>query len=73
MPMPVINGGRAQRNTRRPGSVTSLPERIGDEIDGVPQLEQRANAVVFAEGGAPGLEERLRRDHQDAHLVDSQL
>ena len=43
------------------------PERIGDEVDGVPEIEQGADAVVFAERGAPGLEERLRRNHEDFH------
>ncbi len=33
------------------------------------QLEQGANAMVFAERRAPGLEERLRRDHEDLHAV----
>ena len=46
---------------------TRPAERIRDEIDRVPELEQRADAVVLAERRAPGLEERLRRDHQDAH------
>ena len=42
-------------------------ERIRDEIDGMAELEQRTDAVVLAERRAPGLEERLRRDHQDFH------
>jgi hypothetical protein len=44
-----------------------VAERIGDKIDGVPQRGQRADTMVFGEGGAPGLEERLRRNHQDVH------
>ena len=35
----------------------------------MPELEQRADAVVFAERGAPGFEERLRGNHQDVHRV----
>jgi len=42
-------------------------ERIRDQIHRVAQREQGADAMVLAERGAPGLEERLRRDHQDAH------
>ena len=45
------------------------PERIGDEIDGMAQVEERADTVILAERRSPGLEERLRRNHQNAHLV----
>jgi hypothetical protein len=44
-----------------------LAEGIGDEVDGMPELEQGADPVVLAERRAAGLEERLRGDHQDAH------
>ena len=50
-----------------PGHLDVTPERVGDEIHRVPQRRQRADAVKFGEGRAPGLEERLRRDHQDVH------
>ena len=33
------------------------------------ELEQGADAVVLAERRAPGLEERLRRDHQDLRML----
>ena len=33
----------------------------------MPQLEESPDAVVFTEGRAPGLEERLRRNHEDFH------
>ena len=46
-----------------------LPERIGDEIDLVPEIGERADAVELAERRAARLEERLGRDHQDAHAV----
>ena len=42
-------------------------ERIGHEIDLVPELGERPDAMEFAERRSPGLEERLRRDHQNAH------
>ena len=34
-----------------------------------PSSSERADAVVLAERRAPGLEERLRGDHQDAHRM----
>jgi hypothetical protein len=37
------------------------------EIDRVSELEERADAVVFAERGASGLKKGLRGDHQDVH------
>ena len=46
-----------------------VTERIGDEIDGVSERRQRANAMELGERRAPRLEERLRRDHQDVHQV----
>ena len=44
-------------------------ERIRDEIDGVTQLDERADPVVLGEWSAPGLEEWLRRDHEDFHSL----
>ena len=44
-----------------------LAERIGDEIDLVPERGERPDAVKFAERRAARLEERLGRDHQNAH------
>jgi hypothetical protein len=66
------------RHERRPGAAEDtkprhrdvMAERIGHQIDGVTQLDERADAVVLAEGGAPGLEERLRRNHENAHLTN---
>ena len=57
----------AQRNTRRPGIVDVLAERIGDEIDLMAERGQRADAMKLAERRAARLEERLGRDHQNAH------
>ena len=69
MPMCRTNGGRRQRKTREPGQLDVAAERIRHQIDGVAERDQRADAVVFAERRAPGLEERLRRDHQDVHAA----
>ena len=46
-----------------------LAEGVGHEIDGVPQLDERADPVVLGEWSAPGLEKRLRRDHEDFHSL----
>ena len=43
------------------------PERIRDQVDGVPEIDECPDPVVLAERGAPGLEEGLRRDHEDFH------
>src|SRR5205814_1173 len=44
-------------------------ERIRDEIDLMPERRQRLDAVVLAERRPARLEERLGRDHQNAHGV----
>ena len=44
-----------------------LSKRIRDQIDLVPERGQRPEAMKLAEGSAARLEERLGRDHQDAH------
>ena len=44
-----------------------LAERIRDEIDLVAERGERADAVKLAERRAARLEERLGRDHQNAH------
>ena len=49
------------------GKLNVAAERIRDEVDLVPQFAEGLDAVVLAEGGAARLEERLRREHQDAH------
>jgi hypothetical protein len=49
--------------------VDVFAEWIGDEVDRVPEIQQRADAVIFAEWGAPRLEERLGGDHQNPHQV----
>ncbi len=46
-----------------------LAERVGDEIDLMPEIGEGADAVKLAEGRAARLEKRLGRDHQDAHAV----
>jgi hypothetical protein len=33
------------------------------------EFQERTDAVVLAERGAPRLEKRLRRNHQDFHVV----
>jgi hypothetical protein len=38
-------------------------------VYGVAQRVKRRDAVVFAELRAAGLEKRLRRQHQDFHVV----
>jgi len=45
-----------------------LTERIGNEIDLVAKSGERANAVELAERRPARLEERLGRDHQNAHV-----
>ena len=62
----MTNGGRSDRKMRRFGSVDVAADRIGDQIDVMAELAERLDAVVFAERGAARLEERLRREHQDA-------
>ena len=52
---------------REPGHLDVTPERVGDQIDGVTERDERLDAVEFAERGAPRLEERLGRNHQDVH------
>jgi hypothetical protein len=52
------------------GHLDTLPERVRDQINGMPELDERANAMILAERGAPGLEERLRRDHQNPHGIN---
>ena len=68
---PILTS-RDERRTRRTEHAQArhrdVPaERIGDEIDGMAEIEKRADAVILAERGAPRLEERLGRDHQDPH------
>ncbi len=61
-------------NERRPraakdaqaGHLHVVTERIGDEIDLMAEGRQRADAMKLAEGRSTRLEERLRRDHQNA-------
>ena len=61
------NGGRQARKIRQVGDVHVPSDGIGDQIDLVPQFGQSLEPVVFAERGAARLEERLGREHQDAH------
>ena len=42
-------------------------DRIGHQVDVMAELAERFDAVVLAEGRAARLEERLGREHQDAH------
>ncbi len=73
MRTPRTNGGRTHRKTRSPGSVDVLAERVRDEVDRVARASvERPDPVVFAERRPPGLEERLRRDHQYAHGLNGQ-
>jgi hypothetical protein len=53
MPMPVISGG-ARSGSRAARQRNVAPERVRDEIDRMPQLEQGADTMVLAEGSAPG-------------------
>ena len=52
---------------RQIGQLDITADRIGHEIDVMAELAERFDAVVLAEGRAARLEERLRREHQDAH------
>ena len=63
-------GERAAGGTERGATPAGRrrPERIGNQVDGVPEIDECPDAVVFAERGAPGLEEGLRRDHEDFHV-----
>jgi hypothetical protein len=47
------------------------PDRIRDQVHLMPQINEGLDAVEFAEGRAPGLEKRLRRQHQDAKRTGS--
>jgi hypothetical protein len=60
-------GGAQTAEDAQAGHLDVFTERIGDEIDGMAQRRQRSDAVELGERGAPGLEERLGRDHQDVH------
>ena len=61
------NGGRRHRKTRRPGIDTSRPNGYVTRSTVWPSSSKRANAMVFAERRSPGLEERLRGNHEDSH------
>ena len=52
-------GSRAERN----------PIFQGGQVDLVPERRQGPDTMEFAERCAARLEERLRRDHQDAHSL----
>ncbi len=51
----------------QPGHRHVAAERVGHEVNRMAELEKRPNAVVFAERRSPGLEKRLRSDHEDFH------
>ena len=51
----------------QPGHRDVVAERIRDQVDLVPERRERADPVKLAERRAARLEERLRRNHQDAH------
>jgi hypothetical protein len=64
----LVDEGRAQTPEHPEARQRDVPaEWIRHEIDCMAELEQRTDAMVLAERRAPGLEERLRRDHQDFH------
>ena len=48
--MPVISGGRSAAEHAQPGQRDVAAERVRDEIHRVPQLEERADAVVSLKG-----------------------
>ena len=52
---------------REAGHLDIPAERIRDEVDRVAESQERPDAMELREGRAPGLEERLRRDHQNVH------
>jgi hypothetical protein len=45
-------------------------EGVRDKVDRVAQIEQRPDAMVFAERCTPRLEKRLRGNHEDLHRYD---
>ena len=63
--LPDKGAQRAKHPETGDGDV--LSERVRHQINGVSQLDQRADTVEFAERRAPRLEEGLRSDHQDFH------
>ena len=71
-PMPTLTEeGRTQApEDPQPRQGDVRPERIRDQVDGVPEIDECPDAVVLAERGAPGLEEGLRRNHEDFHRVE---
>jgi hypothetical protein len=46
-----------------------LSERVRDEVDLMAEIGERANAVELAEWRSSRFEERLGRDHQNAHVM----
>jgi hypothetical protein len=64
---PGDEGGPPGPEDAEVGDVHVPADGISDQVDVVPQLGQGLEAVILAEGSAAGLEERLRRQHQDAH------
>ena len=62
------NGGRSAAEDAQPGHRHVVTERIRHEIDLVAERGQRADAVELAERRPARLEERLGRDHQNAHV-----
>ena len=64
----VLDERRPQAATnRQTAHLDVASERVGHQIDGMTQRDERPDAMKFGEGRAPGLEERLRCDHQDVH------
>ena len=64
--------GRTPRPVDPQSRQIDIPaKRVGDQVNRMTQIHQRPDAMVFAEGCAPGLEERLRRNHEDTHTPRS--
>ena len=51
----------------QPGQRDVAAEGIRDQVHGVAEIDEGPDAVVLAERSAPGLEKRLRRNHEDFH------
>ena len=64
----VVDKGRPKRSEHPEARYRHLlTKRVRHEIHVVAERGQRADAVELAERCPAGLEERLRRDHQNAH------
>ena len=50
-----------------------LAKRVGNKIDGMSQLEEGPNSMIFTERRPPRLEERLGGNHEDFHWAQLEI